>query len=590
MPLVSVQDFAKLLKIDKVPLFGNLIGRFVLYVTQLKKANQIYDRNKHKSGIEYLNSLLKEYNICVKISKDDLCKIPNDDAFITVSNHPLGGVDGILLLTSVLSVRKDFKVVANFLLQRQKPIKDYIFPVNPFDHKKSVKSSVHGLIDALKHLESGKPLGIFPAGEVSTIKERNIYVDKPWDNRAIRIIKKANVPVVPIYFHAKNSMFFYFLAKINPILRTLKLPSELNNKSGKIIYVKVGNVIDSKTILSIPSVELLNHFLRAKTYLLSKSFLRNKRSIKLYRNSFKKVVKNTISLKTQMDICEEINALRLLNKRLFASNEYEVFFTKANGIPNLMNEIGRLREITFRLIGEGTNNKSDNDKYDNYYHHLILWNNKKQKFVGAYRMGLGKEVYQRKGVNSFYMSNFFNFSTTMHDKLIKTIEMGRAFIVPDYQQKPMPLFLLWKGIAAVTIKHPEYEYLMGGVTITNWLTTYSKSAIIYFLDQFYCNKDIKEFVTSKNPYKTDLTTNEKAFIDTFINGNVKKLSKIINEVEEGKLKMPVLIKQYIKQNAKFVDYNVDRNFNNAIDALIFMKISEIPGSTQNPILKDFDKA
>lgn len=585
MPLVSSRDFAVLLKVDKFPFLGKIIGEVILWITQLKKANQIYDRNKHKKGVQYLNALLKEYNIKCHISKSDLEKIPKENAFITISNHPLGGVDGVLLLKHFLEIRQDYKVIANFLLQKQEPIKDYIFPVNPFDNRKDVKSSTSGLVASLRHLKEGKSLGVFPAGEVSTIKERNIYIDKPWDDGAIKLIQKSNAPVLPVYFHAKNSKLFYFLSKISPVLRTLKLPSELGNKKQQVIHIKIGKLISAKEVGELDDLKLLNNFLREKTYLMSKTFLRKKKLIKQYKKRLKKRVKEVALPKNHEKICAEIALIRNQKKRLFVSNEYEVFFTKSAIIPNLMEEIGRLREITFRLIGEGTNKKCDTDKYDEYYHHLILWNTQEQKFVGAYRMGLGEEIFKRNGFKSFYVANFFKFTSEMDDKLPKTIEMGRAFIVPEYQQKPMPLFLLWRGIAAVTVKYPQYKFLMGGATITNLFTDYSKSTLMYFLDTFY-STDKKQYISSKNPYQVDLTKNEKAYIDHFINGDVKKLDKLISEVEQDKLRLPVLIKQYLKQNAKFAAYNVDQNFNDAIDALIFMKIEDIPKSTIEPILKD----
>ncbi|NIJ43665.1 putative hemolysin [Wenyingzhuangia heitensis] len=586
MSLVSSKDFAALLKLDKIPVVGFLVGKFLLFITQLNKANRVYDTYKHKPILPYLNGLLNEYEIRFHVSQSDLDKIPKEGAFITISNHPLGGIDGVLLLKNILERRDDYKVIANFLLQKQAPVAPYILPVNPFDDRKDDQSSVKGLITSLKHLKEGKPLGIFPAGEVSTLKERNIYVDKTWEEGAVKLIKKANVPVIPVYFHAKNSRLFYFLSKINPVLRTLKLPSELNNKKRQVIHIKIGDPIKEKEIQKIDDLNVLNNFLREKTYLLSKSFLRKKKLVKQYRKRLKKRVKQVALPKNQKDICKEINTIREQKKRLFVSNEYEVFFTKANHIPNLMEEIGRLREITFRLIGEGTNKKCDTDKYDDYYHHLILWNKEEEKFVGAYRMGLGQEIFKSGGFKSFYVANFFNFSSEMNEKLPETIEMGRAFIVPEFQQKPMPLFLLWRGIAAVTVKYPQYKYLMGGATISNLFTEYSKSMLMYFLDKYYSNAEVKHFITSKNPFEVDLTASEKLYVENNINGDVKKLDKLIKEVEGDKLRLPVLIKQYIKQNAKFVAYNIDQDFNDAIDALIFMKINDIPRDTIEPILKD----
>lgn len=278
MPLVTVEDTIALLRINKFPSsFAKSIAKLFLKITQLSAANSFYDKNKHKKCLPYLTSLLNFYKIKYQVSATDLEKIPKDGAFITISNHPLGGADGVILLKTILEQRTDYKIIANYLLQKQVPVAPYILPVNPFDKNVSKASSIGGLIASLKHLKAGKPLGIFPAGEVSTLKHGAIYEDKEWEISAIKLIKKANVPVIPIYFHAKNSRLFYFLAKINPLLRTLKLSSELGNKEKQIIKIKIGNPIETKSIATIEDINVLSLFLRKNTYLLAESFDKKKK-------------------------------------------------------------------------------------------------------------------------------------------------------------------------------------------------------------------------------------------------------------------------------------------------------------------------
>lgn len=279
MPLVTVEDTIKLLKLHIFPhYFAKTIATCFLKITQLSIANNFYDKNKHKECLPYLSSLLKFYKIKYHVSVTDLEKIPKEGAFITISNHPLGGADGVILLKTILQQRPDYKIIANYLLQKQEPVAPYILPVNPFEGSVSRVSSISGLITSLKHIKEGKPLGIFPAGEVSTLKKGGVYEDKEWELSGIKLIKKANVSVIPIYFHAKNSRLFYFLAKLNPLLRTLKLCSELGNKENKIIYIKIGNPIKAKSIAAIEDLKILNIFLRKKTYLLAKPFHKKKKN------------------------------------------------------------------------------------------------------------------------------------------------------------------------------------------------------------------------------------------------------------------------------------------------------------------------
>ena len=225
--LVSAKEVAAAINIDKLGFLGTFGGWTLMKLLRLSKLNDIYNRTKHRQGIDFLNTLLDEFEIKFEIPEEDFRNIPKEGAFITISNHPLGGIDGILLLKLLVEKRPDFKIIANFLLQRIEPLAPYVLPVNPFEDRKNVKSSVLGFKHAIEHLRQGQPLGLFPAGEVSVTKEGQLMVDKPWEEAAMKLAQKAKVPIIPIYFHAKNSKLFYFLANISDTLRTAKLPSEL---------------------------------------------------------------------------------------------------------------------------------------------------------------------------------------------------------------------------------------------------------------------------------------------------------------------------------------------------------------------------
>ena len=214
MGLVSAKEVANAINLGKYGFIGTFIGWILMKVLKISTLNAIYNRNKHLKDLTFLNSLLEEFDIKFEIPEEDLKRLPKDGAYITISNHPLGGIDGILLLKLMLEQREDFKIIANFLLHRIEPLKPYVMPVNPFEDHKDAKSSIAGFKNAITHLRNGHPLGIFPAGEVSTYRDGKLVVDKPWEEAAMKLVQKANVPVVPIYFHAKNSPLFYKLSKI----------------------------------------------------------------------------------------------------------------------------------------------------------------------------------------------------------------------------------------------------------------------------------------------------------------------------------------------------------------------------------------
>jgi len=439
----------------------------------------------------------------------------------------------------------------------------------------------------LRHLSDGKPLGMFPAGEVSTYKDGKLVVDKPWEEGAIKVIRKAQVPVVPIYFHAKNSRLFYLLSKINDTLRTAKLPSELLTQKDRVIKVRIGKPISVSEQNEHQTIEEYSDFLRKKTYMLSNAF---EKEVPFLQSANLKLPKSPKQIATPANhekMIVEVNALRKTDCRLLHSKNYEVFFTEAHKIPNILHEIGRLREITFREVGEGTNESLDLDKFDKYYHHMFLWDSETNLIAGAYRMGLGSEIFPKYGIDGFYLQELFRFEPELFDMMHKSIEMGRAFIIKSYQQKPMPLFLLWKGIVHLTLRYPEHKFLIGGVSISNQFSDFSKSLMIEFMKSHYYDPYVAQYIYPKKEFKVRLKDADKDFVFNEAEADLNKFDKIIDEIEPGNLRLPVLIKKYIKQNARVVAFNVDPLFNNAVDGLMYIRISDIPQSTVKPVMEEF---
>ncbi len=588
MPIVTAKEIATGLKLEKLGFIGTFIGWLLLKVTRISKMNRGYDTLSHLEGVEYISRTLDLYGVTFEIPEEDLKRLPKEGAFITLSNHPLGGLDGGLLLKLLLTHRSDFKIIGNFLLHNFKPLRPYVMPVNPFEDRKDAKSSIKGIKDSILHLKEGKPLGIFPAGEVSTIKEGKQYIDKAWEPGAMRLVKKAKVPVIPIYFHARNSRLFYRLAAISGTLRTAKLPSEMFSQDNKVIKIRIGNPVSVKDQEEYTNLDDFTSFLRKKTYMLANPFekktLRESipQNLKLPKSPKEIAVEGNINaIESELQYCRDND------KRLLTSKNYEVFLAKKKHIPNVVHEIGRLREITFREIGEGTNNSLDLDPFDEYYHHMFLWDNGAKKMVGAYRMGMGSEIYTNRGIDGFYLQDLFRFEPELHKMMNESIEMGRAFIIKEYQQRPMPLFLLWKGIVHCTLRFPEHKYLIGGVSISNKFSNFTKSLMIEFMKSHYYDPYVAQYVRPKKEFKVKLKDADKDFVFDESKSDLNKFDKIIDEVEPGSLRIPVLIKKYIKQNAKVVAFNVDPLFNNAVDGLMYIRIADLPDSTVKPVMEEF---
>lgn len=589
MSLVTAKEVAKAIKTDKYGFLGTFSGWLLMKVLKISTLNKIYDRNKHLADVEFLNAILDEFQINFEIHEEDLKRLPKDGAYITISNHPLGGIDGILLLKLMLEREPNFKIIANFLLHRIEPLKPYVMPVNPFENHRDAKSSVAGIKDALKHLNENKPLGIFPAGEVSTYKDGKLVVDKPWEEGAMKLVKRAKVPVVPIYFHAKNSKLFYFLSQMSDTLRTAKLPSELLTQKDRVIKVRIGKPISVAEQNEHESIDQFSEFLRRKTYMLANPYEKETRLLDTSNIHLKlnKGPKQIATAANHDKILAEVAQLRKGDYRLLQSKNYEVFFVSADKIPNILHELGRLREITFREVGEGTNESLDLDQYDKYYHHMFLWDDNTKMIAGAYRMGLGSEIYKKYGIDGFYLHDLFRFEPELYDMMSKSIEMGRAFIIKGYQQKPMPLFLLWKGIVHTTLRYPEHKFLIGGVSISNQFSDFSKSLMIEFMKSHYYDPYVAQYIHPKKEYKVKLKDADKDFVFNEAEADLNKFDKIIEEVEPGNLRLPVLIKKYIKQNARVVAFNVDPLFNNAVDGLMYIRIADLPESTMKPVMEEF---
>ena len=597
MSLISKNDLVSAAGLGKWGLLKYPIVSAVMRLAKINKVNDLYDKIKDLEGQEFFDKLLEELNVKYLAFQEDLAKIPKTGPFILVSNHPLGALDGVIMCKILTEIRPDFKVMGNFLLTKIKPMEPYVISVNPFEKRKEAYSSMSGMREALKHLSEGGCLGIFPAGEVSNKNnEYNEILDKEWQEPALKLIKKAQVPVVPMYFHAKNSKLFYNVSKIHPDLQTLMIPAEMVNKREKPIKIRIGRPVTPKILNEYETPKELGEFLKKKVYMM-KSYFEDRKSVA----EFLKVKNLNISPKEEVvvqNIIDETPLAEILadrenlrkkeGKMLFSNGDYEVYFTKFDEIPAMMREIGRQRELTFRAVGEGTNLPFDLDEYDKHYHHLILWDNVAQKIAGAYRMALGSEVMKNYGIKGFYTNSLFDFDQELQPFFKKVIEMGRAYISLEYQQKPLPLFLLWRGIVHVCLRNPEHKFLMGGVSISNRFSDFSKSLMIEFMRSHYFDPVVAQYVHPKNDYKVYLSERDKSLFFEGLDDDLNKFDKLIDDFEP-EMRLPVLIKKYIKQNAKVVAFNVDPNFNDAIDGLMYIRISDLPEGTIKPVLEEMSE-
>ncbi len=584
MKLVDHNDLVKAANLGKSG--GEGVAKFLMVVSRLNRINKLYSKISHKGAIEFIDDLFEELEIKFEVSEEEQSRIPETDSFLTVCNHPYGGIDGMLLIKMLSNKRPDYKVFANFLLQKIEPLKDNILPINPFEKNQEQSLGMKGLKQAFQHLNEGKALGLFPAGSVSSFTpERSGITDSEWQYPVLKFIKKAKVPIIPIYFQGTNSRLYHILGLIHPLLRTVRLPSELFNKKNKVIKIRIGNPISCKELDNFTDISRFGRYLRAKTYSLGTAIEVKKFFSPTIKRAAK--VEKIIDPIPQNLIQGEIDELTS-KYLLFKNSEYCVFCAPSVEMPNIVNEIGRLREITFREIGEGTNRKIDIDEFDLYFHQLFIWDEINKKIVGAYRIGKGKEIIDQYGKKGFYIQSLFKIHNKFLPVLNEAIELGRSFITKDYQRKPLPLFLLWKGILYFLIKHPEYRFLIGPVSISNRFSTFSKSIIIEFMKANYYNNDFAKYIKSRNKFKVHPSTIDKDILMENASNDLNKLDKTIKDIEPDNIPIPVLLKKYLKQNAKIVGFNIDPKFNDALDGLMILDLYDVPIETITSLSKEIN--
>jgi len=573
MKVITTEEFARATKLDKLRMPG--LAALLMELMKINEVNKLFAQAQPKQGPEFVDAILEGCGITVEFDEKELKNIPATGSFIAIANHPYGGIEGMVLLKILCVVRPDAKLMANFLLKKIPNLSDYFIAVNPFENVEH-SSSISGLKNTLELLANGTPIGIFPAGEVSTFKvDKQQVTDRMWHPVVGKIIARAKVPVVPIYFHGNNGLLFNLLSLIHPALRTAKLPSELFNKQGHTIRLRIGKPITIEDIPEFNNNTKLLNYLRARTYALGTG-LEEEKKIFNPRNIFKikKQPKEVVPEISAGILEKEVEGLREYH-RVCVEKNYEVFIAPTSLIPGIIREIGRLRELTFRDIGEGTNKAIDLDEYDIYYHHLFIWDTEAKLIVGAYRIGLGDEIFYSIGKKGFYISELFKIKSQFIPILKKSIELGRSWVRKEYQQKPLPLFLLWKGILKYLIDNPRYRYLIGPVSISNSFSKFSKSLIVDYINRNHFDEELAQYIKPRKKFKIDFSSIDS---DLLMEGedSFKGLDNLISEVETRNMKVPVLLRQYVALNAKIICFNIDPKFADCLDGFLVLDLKKVP--------------
>ena len=516
---------------------------------------------------------LDDLRIDWTITPSDLEHIPPTGPVLVVSNHPFGGADGLVLCAAINKVRQDFSLLTNYLLLSLPVLRDDYLPLNPFD--KDASTNLRSLKTAIERLKDGQLVMTFPAGEVSHRTWRRWSVtDSPWSQSVATMAVRGKATVVPIYFHGHNSILFQLAGMIHPMFRTMLLARQLVNKNGRCIRASIGRPITPDKIKEFDDRETLTEYLRGRVYMLSGRKRETETSV-----SAPAMAPKTNPLLPQITVADrcadEVMALSE-RQRLVDSGNLSVYLAKSRQIPNILHEIGRLREMTFRNVGEGTGNDVDLDQFDRAYRHLFVWNHQEQEIVGAYRLGLTDEIMRTRGVKGLYTWTLFNFDKRLMDSLGPAVELGRSFIRPEYQRSFKPLMLLWRGISRFICLKPKYRYFFGTVSISNDYSAASKRLMTDFVSSTSMVKDFESLISPRNPHQPkrvrhwDLESVRLACTD------LKDVEELVRDIENEKQGVPILLKQYLKLNAKLISvFNVDKEFSDVIDGLMLVDFLDV---------------
>lgn len=513
-----------------------------------------------------------------EIDSESLQRIPKEGPLLVVANHPRGALDGLVLGALLAGRRADSKLLANFLLTRMEGIRDSMIAVNPFDSSHSKRDNLKGMREAIRHLESGACLGAFPAGEVSSFRFRDrAIMDSEWSSHVVHLAKKSQAKVLPIYFEGRNSIAFQILGLIHPKIRTMLLARELFKTKGEVIKLKVGELIDSERLTRFKRKSAAIDYLRLKTYALKSEPVKKERLRFPFRSS--NVIKASKPLGAAQPLSSLLAEVNRIpgRQKLVEHKEFDVFHAKAEQIPAIVKEIGRLREEAFRAVGEGTGDPVDLDEYDAYYVHLFLWHRERKEIAGAYRIGLTDSIVKQFGIKGLYTSTLFKYKREFIENVGPSLELGRSFVRLKYQKKHSALSLMWRGIGEFLALNPRYRILFGPVSITDAYDSISKNLMVHFFREHKFDEGMSKMVSARNPPKNPRVlrgSSLKNIAESIV--SVDSVSAIVSGFEDDKKGIPILLRHYLKLNGFLVSFNVDPAFSDVIDGLILVDVCKSP--------------
>jgi putative hemolysin len=546
----------------------------IQHLLRWQELNQLYDCVNQPEGEDGIwERILQSMNVGYKVSPEDLKNIPPSGPLVVVANHPYGGIEGVILAALVRSVRTDVKVMANLVLCSFPGLRKTLIAVDPFGTESSAAYNFRGLKAAIQWLRQGRALVVFPAGEVAHVNVKGLAITDPsWHEAVAAIIRRTSAAAVPVFFTGSNGPIFQILGMVHPMLRTVMLPSELLNKRNHVFNVRVGHPLSQQRLQSFASDGEMTAYLRWRTYLLA----HRQESDAGSRAVAPPAPQGRAAHSAAPDVhAMEREIANLAPERiLMESGDDAVILARAPQVPCVMQEIGRLREVAFRSVGEGTGKEFDLDRFDAYYEHLFVWRKSERQIVGAYRLGITDLILKLYGKKGLYTSTLFDCQDGFFRRIGPALELGRSFVRLECQGTMTALPLLWKGIGRFVMRHPECKILFGPVSISNSYHPVSQDMMVTYLRQNHLTRDISSLIKPKAPFKPARSFPPRSTPVCLDVKDVQELSELISEIETDRKQIPILLKHYLKLGGKVVGFNVDGHFSHVLDGLIVVDLTQ----------------
>ncbi|MEE4278385.1 MAG: lysophospholipid acyltransferase family protein [Halieaceae bacterium] len=529
---------------------------FLFYESRFQKFAEDYP---HLEGFEFVDQVLRYFDFDLRLTESERARLPASGRVVIAANHPIGSLDGLALLHLVRRVRPDVKVVANDLLTAIEPLHSVLLPVVNMGGTGTTRTSLRAIRE---HLLNEGALIIFPAGEVSRLGARGIK-DAEWHSGFVKLASSTRSPILPVYVAGRNSLFFYSLSMLARPLSTIWLVREMFKQSHNTVDARIGRPVpyDVYSAMDFSARQLARMF-RKHVYRLAS------RGRPVFRS-----VETVAPPENRLLLRQELAQAELLGD---TRDGKRIYLCAMDQAPCVMREIGRLRELTFRTVGEGCGQPRDIDRFDRHYDQLVLWDSDDMEIVGAYRLADAGRIIEHHGLAGLYSSTLFDYGPSVEPLLRQGLEMGRSFVQPRYQTRHS-LDYLWYGIGAYIRRRPHIRYLFGPASISRFYGSAATARLVYYYGTHFSGSKLD--VRPRNPFVIPREIRlelEAEFSGVDPEEDMKSLRE---QLAASGLPLPTLYKHYSQATSPdgvtFTAFNIDRDFGDCVDSFVIADLHKL---------------